>query len=551
VRSPKISRNPITLERPSAAEQPLQPELNTALVRELLFRTKGAGIALLAATLLMWLIISPESGAQVAAFAALVGFTVLRTAGAVWIERAPERRFRTGPVFAWFAAMCLLIGASVGAIVMTSYQDLPPLGVAMCSVCIVGINSAALVSLAGSPLAYVLYVAANMAALGFVSFAHPLHGLERPFQAMQVIYSAALFAMMRSVHRSLRDSILLQLQLGDSLSELGATQAELMEASRKTGRADVATAVIHNVGNVLNSVNVSAELVAGIVGRSRIGNLSKLGAMIAEHRDDLAAFFRDDPRGKKLPEYFAELAGTVERDHQEMKTELSSLGRNIERIRVIVQSQQAHVGQRAGVETVELREMLDDALELHAAYFAKHAIAAVRAFDPLPPVRLDRYNVQQIVMNLLANARDAVMSESESRGVGTPTALPAGRGASPVGSMSQGEPRQITVRTRRGASGGLEISVEDTGCGIEPANLDRIFSLGFTTKQDGHGLGLHYSVCVARELEGTLTARSDGPGKGATFVLALPLVPADPPAASASERVKSRLGLPAVVADTR
>jgi signal transduction histidine kinase len=493
----KISRNLITLERPSPAEQPLQAELNHALVHELLFRTKGAGAALLAATLLLWLIISPERGSAIAAFIALVMFTVLRTAIAVWLLRRPKPQFRTQPVFAWFATMSFLIGASLGAIVMTSYEHLPPFGVAMCSVCIVGINSAAMVSLAGSPLVYLLYVGSNMAALTFSSFAHPVLGLEHPFQAMQFIYSAALFAMMRSVHLSLRNNIVLRLQLADSVSELRATQTQLMETSRQAGRADVATAVIHNVGNVLNSVNISAELVTGIIARSKTGFLSNIGAMISEHRADLARFFRDDPRGQKLPEYFAEMATVVNRDQQAMKTELQSLSRNIDRIKIIVESQQSHVSRSAVIETFDVHEMLGDALELDAAYFDKHKIEVTRAFDPLPAVSLDRHNVLQIVMNLLANARDAVMT----RDVG---------------------PRQITMRTRRGAGHDVEISIEDNGCGIEPGHLGLIFGLGFTTKTEGHGLGLHYSACVAGQLKGTLTAHSAGLGKGATFVLVLP-----------------------------
>jgi len=67
------------------------------------------------------------------------------------------------------------------------------------------------------------------------------------------------------------------------------------------------------------------------------------------------------------------------------------------------------------------------------------------------------------------------------------------------------------------------ISVCDTGVGIEQENLTRIFSHGFTTKADGHGFGLHTSALAAKAMGGSITAHSEGSGKGATFIIELPL----------------------------
>ena len=492
-----MARNPITLETPSPAEAPLQDKLNEALVRELLHRTKGAGVALLAAVLLLWIFVgSPGEPSEVALFLALVGFVVARTAGAIWIERRAQHRFRHMPVFRWFAAMNLLIGGALGAIVMVTYPRQTSLAIAMCSVCIVGINSAAMVSLAGSPLAYLVYVGSNMAALTFVSFAHPFPGMEHPFQVMNIIYALALIVMMRSVHHSLRNNIVLRLRLSASFEQLRDTQAKLVIASREAGRADVATELLHSVGNVLNSVNVSATLVADLIARSNINNLPKVVAVMMEHRDDFATFFRDDPRGQKLPDYFTQLAATVVRDNSAARAELQSLTKHIDQIKEIVGSQQALVKAVDVIEQVDIQNLLDEALELHAASYNQHAIEVVRELDALPLARLDRYKALQILIVLLANARDAVLTRDDGR--------------------------QIAVRARREAGGDLEIAVEDNGCGIAPDNLDRIFNLGFTTKQGGHGLGLHYSACAARVLRGRLTARSAGVGAGAEFSLVLP-----------------------------
>ena len=487
--------DPITLHRPNADEAPLRDQLDEALVRELLHRTKSASVALLLATLLLWTIVGPYTGSPVPVlFVTLAGLTVIRMAGAIWIERRLQR-FHTMRVFRWFVAMSVLIGVSLGAIIMASYPSLPPLRVAMCSVCIVGINSAALVSLAGSPLVYMVYVGANMAALTFVAFAHPLQGLELPFQIMQIVYSSALFVMMLTVHRSLRNSIVLRLQLAASLGKLRDTQARLVDASRQAGRADVAVEVLHSVGNALNSVNVSAALVGEVVTRSKTNNLSKVVDVVMQHRDDFGAFVRDDPRGQKLPEYLAQLSEVVVRDNRAIATELQSLTQHVDHIKLIVASQQERARASDVVETFDVPGLLDDALRI--AHYDQQAIEVTRRCDELPPASLDRHKVLHILIVLLANARDAVMTRQ------------------------LGE-RRITVHARRGAEGNLEIAVEDNGCGIDPGNLERMFNLGFTTKPTGRGLGLHYSACAARELKGNLTAHSAGVGNGASFVLALP-----------------------------
>jgi signal transduction histidine kinase len=449
--------------------------------------------------LLLWEIIAPSADYLISAlFLALVGLTVIRVIGSIRLERQPRERFDHMRAFYWFTVMSTLIGMSLGAIVMAAYPHISPLNVAMCSVAMIGINSGALVSLAGSPLVYLLYVGSNMAAVIFFAFRHPLEGQERAFQVMQLVYGGALMLLLRNVHRSFRSSMIVRLRLATSLDELRDTQAKLVEASRQAGRADVATELLHSVGNVLNSVNVSATLVTEIVDRSKTNNLSKVVAMLMQYRDDLGRFFRDDPRGQKLPDYFTQLVEVVERDNRVVKAELQSLTRNVDHIKVLVSSQREQVKPGDVVETFDVRGLLEDALQLGAASYDQQAIEVVRRFEELPPASLDRHKALQILIILLANARDAVMTNEAGE-------------------------RRIVVHARRGGNGDLEIAVEDNGCGIDPQNLDKIFGLGFTTKASGRGLGLHYSACAARELRGNLTAHSAGVGSGASFLLALPL----------------------------
>ncbi|TMQ12631.1 MAG: hypothetical protein E6J90_30675 [Deltaproteobacteria bacterium] len=489
--------NPITLARPSPDEEPLQDRLNEALVRELVMTAKGGAIGLLGVTVVFWMLVGRWTGGLVAAL--LIGLAVvsaIRLGGSIWLDRGAVRRFPHMRVFHWLAVVCVLSGLSLGSIIVASCPHLPLDAELMLLVVMIGINSTAMVIFGASPLLYLCYVSPSFAGWWIIAIAHPIPGFEHAFQAALAIYTIAMLATIRSVHRALRNKIVLRLQLTASLDELRDTQSRLVDASRQAGRSDVATAVLHNLGNVLNSVNVSATLANDLVSRLKTDGLAKVAALLAA-QGDLGAFFRDDPRGRKLPAYFAQLQAALERDKAAAAGELQALMRNIDHIKIIVASQQSHVRPGGAIETFEVHELLDDALKFSTAACEQHAIEIVRDFGALPRATLDRHKALQIVVNLLANARDAVLDNPGSR--------------------------RIAIHARRTEPGSLEIIVEDNGCGIDPDNLERIFRLGFTTKATGHGLGLHYSACAATELRGKLTARSPGVGRGAAFSLVLPI----------------------------
>jgi signal transduction histidine kinase len=494
------SFNVITLSALTPEEVPLRAQLNQALVRDLVAKAKDGSIALLGGTFVLWLLVRASTGRLVSALSLVsVGLILIRLACCIYFLRRPAERFRPAHAFWCLTTMYFLSGACISAVAVAAYPTLQPLGILMFAVFMIAFNSMAMVVLAASPLVFLAYLGANMAVpWTVIAFVHPLPGLEHVFQAAVPIYSVTLMIMGRSVHRSLRSGAVLRLQLAASLAQLRETQAQLVEVSRQAGRSDVATAILHNVGNALNSVNVSATLVGDLVRRSKVNNLSKIFAMITEHRADLGRFFAEDRRGQLLPDYFARLDAAIEADKTATLGELQSLVRNVDHIRGIVRSQESHVKPGIAVESFDVHELLDDALELSARTSAHDAIEVVRRFDTLPPARLDRHKVLRIVTQLLANARDAVMTKA-------------------VGD------RRITVSARRSVEGDLEVTVEDNGCGVDPQDLDRIFRLGFTTKAGGQGIGLHDSACAARELAGNLTARSAGLGVGASFVLVLPV----------------------------
>jgi PAS domain S-box-containing protein len=275
---------------------------------------------------------------------------------------------------------------------------------------------------------------------------------------------------------------------------------QLLDSSRQAGMAEVATNVLHNVGNVLNSVNVSFAVVSDRVRRSKISNLAKAAALLQEHKDDLAAFLNGDPKGMQLPGYLANLAQHLAEEQSEILKELQSLNSNVEHIKEIVAMQQSYSRVSGAVESLPVVELVEDALRLHAAALARHDVQVIREYAETPPVLVDKHKVLQILVNLIRNAKYA-LDEGRQRD------------------------KRLTLRATNNGSDFVHVSVIDNGVGISPENLARIFEHGFTTRKDGHGFGLHSGALAAKELGGTLTVRSDGLGKGATFTLALPCTP--------------------------
>jgi PAS domain S-box-containing protein len=276
-------------------------------------------------------------------------------------------------------------------------------------------------------------------------------------------------------------------------------QAQLRDASRGAGMAEVATNVLHNVGNVLNSVNVSASLVMDRLDSSRVGALGRVATMLLERRAELGTFLSSDDRGRQLPDYLEQLAKHLRSEQQEAIGELRALRKNIDHIKDVVTMQQRYAKLAGVTETVDIATLVDDSLRLNGSAAERCTVNYEREVVDVPPIVVDKHKVLQILVNLVRNAKQACEA--------------AGR----VGG------RVLVTVARR--VDGVVIAVKDDGIGIPAENLTRIFSHGFTTKKNGHGFGLHGGALAARELGGQLHVASDGPGRGATFTLELPLHP--------------------------
>jgi signal transduction histidine kinase len=318
--------------------------------------------------------------------------------------------------------------------------------------------------------------------------------LVKPFDAVELRARVRSLLKLRRLHQALDER---NQELETTLKELQATQARLLETAHRAGMTEIATGVLHNVGNVLNSVNISVTTVGNQLQKLRLTGPAKAGALLTEYASGLDRFLTSDPRGRKLPEYLTGLSASLQAEQQQMLTELEFLKEKLQVIKNIISSQQKYAKQVAFRELVELPVLMDDVLGMHMASMARHGVDLVRDFEGLPVANLEKLKLVQVLDNLVRNAVESMKTHAAPRHV-------------------------LTVRLQRAAADRVRVDVSDTGRGIAPENLHKIFNYGFTTKQSGNGFGLHSAANAMTEMGGTISVRSDGVGRGATFTIEFP-----------------------------
>jgi C4-dicarboxylate-specific signal transduction histidine kinase len=279
---------------------------------------------------------------------------------------------------------------------------------------------------------------------------------------------------------------------------LRISQQKLLESSRLAGMAEVATGVLHNVGNVLNSVNVSAGLVVEKLRRSKAPQLAKAAALLTPQNGDLTEYLTKDPNGQKLPGYLSKLGEFFVAENAELLEEVDQLGRNIEHIKEVVAMQQSYAKVSGVFENLPAHRLVEDAIAMNIGAFERHGVVVDRQFSTVPLVRVDRHKVLQVLINLLHNAKYALVESKRTN-------------------------KRITISVLATHNRSVRIVVADNGIGISPENLTRVFAHGFTTREEGHGFGLHSGALAAHAMGGSLSVASAGTGHGATFTLELPI----------------------------
>lgn len=275
-------------------------------------------------------------------------------------------------------------------------------------------------------------------------------------------------------------------------------EQELMIA-RRAGMADVATSILHNVGNILNSANVSLSLLQENINKGHYKKLFAVIAMLKENLPSLSTYLTQDPKGKLIPDYLVQAGELLENEYRIFIKEMGNLDGNLQHIRDIVAMQKNLSGISTVKETIFLPEMIDTAIKMCSGSLEDKGIMLHKNYEKTPFISVDTSKLLQILINLIQNAKEAVLANAELH------------------------EKQIILSIQEYARNVIAVTLKDNGIGIEPQHITDIFSFGFTTKKNGHGFGLHSSALAAKELGGALIAESAGLNQGATFVLTLPL----------------------------
>jgi len=201
-------------------------------------------------------------------------------------------------------------------------------------------------------------------------------------------------------------------------ANLEKTNLELREVSRKAGMSEVATNVLHNVGNVLNSVNVSASLMVESLKSSRASRMAEVVALMREHQADLGPYITVDPKGRHIPDALERIAQQWAAQEVGLLRELDSLRGNIDHIKQIVALQQGYAKISGAAEKVDVTDLIEDAMRVQDGGAGGHTVRIIREFEEMPSIRIEKHKVMQILVNLVRNAKLACEEQGDADGPG-------------------------------------------------------------------------------------------------------------------------------------
>ncbi len=289
------------------------------------------------------------------------------------------------------------------------------------------------------------------------------------------------------------------------VAKLREQQHQLVDTARQAGMAEFAVGTLHNVGNVLNTVSVCAEQIAGAAGAATVAGLGRALALVHSHRDDLPGFFARDPRAPLLAEYLGRAGEQLAQERAAMMGEAQLLLEKVQLARDTIRG--LHDLARDGhgpllPERLDLRALVSAAVHTQGPLLERHGVVVEEdGAGEAQAVVSDRSKLLHVLVNLVKNAVEAMRDAAGGRRVLRVAIEPVGA-------------ERVCIR------------INDSGKGIDPRDLDKLFSFGFTTKPDGHGFGLHTCAVYAKQLGGSISASSPGPDRGATFTVELPREPA-------------------------
>jgi len=290
--------------------------------------------------------------------------------------------------------------------------------------------------------------------------------------------------------------------LGDEVAERKRVVADLQKTQevaqkhvKAADRVDLANSVLHNVGNVLNSVNVSCAQIDNFLTSSRLSQCLLALRLFEKNRGNITEFLTSDAKGKQLPEYFRLVSSILEEEHQQLSEEVKEMRKKIQLMKDLVDAQQSSSKSSTRIASSNLGELIEESLKVNRALIDSFDVRLETNYDPNLLVDVMQVEFTHVLINIIKNGIEAMGDTSD---------------------------RILKIESHTENDTVVHISLTDSGHGISEENMAKMFTRGFTTKDSGHGFGLPFCLESLREMGGDLQVSSEGMGKGATFTLIIP-----------------------------
>jgi DNA-binding LacI/PurR family transcriptional regulator/signal transduction histidine kinase len=279
------------------------------------------------------------------------------------------------------------------------------------------------------------------------------------------------------------------------LEKLNASYQELTKQAHREGMADISIEILHNIGNILNSINVSVNLMKTNADSLMIPYLLNANEMLTANLADLETFITGDPKGKKLMQFFLKLGTSFADFKNQMIYNANRLDDKVKSIVDMISAQQTYAGagNKEVMEKLDIASILDDAVKLMAESIDRYQIKITKDYQVRPQILVQRMKLFHILFKLINNAKDAMID-------------------------TQAGDRSLTFTICEDEQCKY-IRISDSGRGIPGNLLEKIFEFGYSNKKDGHELGLHSCSKYMKEMDGKIWAESNSPNSGTTFVL--------------------------------
>ena len=277
------------------------------------------------------------------------------------------------------------------------------------------------------------------------------------------------------------------------LGKLDAAYRRLVEQAQREGMAEVASEILHGIGNTLNSMNASATMMRKLATNSVFMDLESVNDMLENNLGDLTGFFSNDGRSKKLMKFILQISLPLLELQQKLLYHAWRLNEKVNEVNAIIISQQRYAGVDTCFETLNIASVLEDVIRLHSISIEKYGIRILKDFRSSVKVSFQKIKLFHVFLSLINNAIEALKD--------TPP-----------------DERSLKLSIYEDEDG-IYAEVADNGCGMTQSQLERIFLNGYSTKEDRRGMGLSSCKSYMEEMGGAITARSRGAGLGASFML--------------------------------